>query len=192
MTTTLEGFVVSGPVCALVEDWPQRNSDPRGDLGLFRVPPSGGKDQSDPRKRGTPNEGVRNEANFPIRTEMGRAKAPAEASLGLIVSNEPNLLRATGADVDGRGRRRSGRWARLYKRSQLAGTDKDRHGPEKALVEPSLGPIAPNEPNLPPPAGERHWRPKPRTLPPPGTDAPNKANSRQSEDASKYLAGKEL
>jgi hypothetical protein len=112
---------VSGPACVLVEDPPQRHYRPGGDPGPFGVPRLRGSDRSFPPQGGTPNEGVRNEANSP---------------------------RATGADVDRRGRRRSRRWARLYKRSQFADTGRDRHGPEKALVEPSFGPTAPNEPNF--------------------------------------------
>ena len=53
------------------------------------------------------------------------------------------------AGADGRGRRWSGRWDRPYKRTQFGHTDKDRRGPAKTPTEPSLGPIAPNKPNLP-------------------------------------------
>jgi hypothetical protein len=93
----------------LVEDLPQRHRGHRGDPGPFGVPRDGqspddwllsnadreigvpGKDQSDPRKRGTPNEGVRNKAN---------------------------LQATTGAGADGRGRQRNRRWDRLYKQTQ--------------------------------------------------------------------------
>ena len=53
-------------------------------------------------------------------------------------------------------RRRSCRWDRRYKQSQFADTDRDGRGPAKAPPEPSLGAIAPNEPNLPRTGRKRH------------------------------------
>ena len=74
---------------------PRQRSAPEArrpdDLGPFGVPPWGGKDRSDPRKRGTPNEGVRNKANPPRsdRSGRGRARSPAEPSLGPLVQTKP-------------------------------------------------------------------------------------------------------
>jgi len=95
---------------------PRRGSTPearrhRGDLGPFGAPPWGGKDPSDPRKRGTPNECVRNKANPP---------------------------RATGADANARGRRGSRRWDRWYKQSQFAAAGGNR---EKQSQFPPCGPL---------------------------------------------------
>jgi hypothetical protein len=77
---------------------PRRRSTPAAQRShrrswTARRPPWGRKNQFDPRKRGTPNESVRNKANF---------QAVAEA------------------DADGRGRWRSRRWDGLYKRTQFA------------------------------------------------------------------------
>jgi hypothetical protein len=140
---------VSGSARILVEDLPRRRRDPVGDPGPFGVPPLGGKNQSDPRKRGTPNECVRNKASF-----------------------QP----ATGAGTKGRRRRRNRRWDRLYKQSQLAGTDRDGHGPAKASTEPPLGPVAPNEPNLPPIGRKRRCPARPGALPALGANVRNKPN----------------
>ena len=72
---------MSGPIRVLVEDLPRSRRDPVGDPGPFGVPPSGGKDQSDPRKRGTPNECVRNKANCPAKTGMDESRAGQEGPL---------------------------------------------------------------------------------------------------------------
>jgi hypothetical protein len=114
-----------------------------------------GKDPSDPRKRGTPNEGVRNEANFQT---------------------------ATGAGGNRRDRRRSRRWARLYKQTQFAGMDRGGRGTAKSPVELSLGCIAPNEPNLPRIGRKRRCPARPGALPTLGAIASNKANSRPGKD----------
>jgi hypothetical protein len=198
---------VSGLICALVEGLPQRRGDPRGDFGPFGVPRSGsqtrnsafggplrGSDRSFPPQGGTPNESVRNEANFQAET---------------------------GAGADGRGRRQSRRWDRRYKQSQLADTNRDGRRPAKARAEPAPGPSAPNEPNwpdlgrkercpaqtasaadpgdervkqsqFPARAGmgeDRQGRPDPPRW---GQNVRNKANPRQSDKKSKYLAEKEL
>ena len=139
---------MSGPARVLVEDLPRRRRDPGGDLGPFGVPPWGGKDQSDPRKRGTANECVRNKANLPA---------------------------ATGAGANGRGRRRSRRWDRRYKQSQFADMDRDGRGPAKAPAEPSLGAIAQTNPICPAPAGKA-LPGGPQALPTLGASASNKAN----------------
>jgi hypothetical protein len=86
----LEGFVVSGSACILVADRPQGRRDPRGELGLFGVLPWGGKDQFDPRKRGTPNQGVRNEAN-PPRTTGVDGEVGGEADAGTGCTNKANF-----------------------------------------------------------------------------------------------------
>ena len=68
-----------GSESVLIEDVPQRRGYPGGDLGPFGVPPWGGKDRSDPRKRGTPNGGVRNKANLPRAGNVAQARGWAEA-----------------------------------------------------------------------------------------------------------------
>ena len=78
--------------------------------------------------------------------------------------------------MDGRGRRRSRRWDRWYKRSQSAGMDRDGRGRATTPAEASLGLIVSNEPNLPRPSRKRPWLPGPQALPTLGSSAPNEAN----------------
>ncbi len=62
------------------------------------------------------------------------------------------------------------------KQSQLADTDRDGRRPVTASAGPSLGPIAPNKPNLPRSGRKRRCPAGPEALPTVGAIAPNKAN----------------
>jgi hypothetical protein len=94
---------MSSKVRVLVEDLPQRHSDPRANLGPFGVPPWGGKDRSDPRKRGTPNQCVRNKANArrppaadrgPTAPNKADWRAGTLALHGSVVRNKANAFPA--------------------------------------------------------------------------------------------------
>ena len=82
---------MSGSARILVEDLPQRRGDTRGDLGPFGVPRLRGSDWSFPPQGGTPNEGVRNEANLPARTEMGAGgrRCPRRRRWGSLRQTNP-------------------------------------------------------------------------------------------------------
>ena len=140
---------MSGSARILVEDLPQRREDPSGDLGLFGVPPWGGKDQSDPRKRGTPNDSVRNEANFPHRQEwVGRARSPAEPTLGPLVQTKPIALPRPEWTRTGRIEK-APTAANCAKRSQLPRAGRNGRGPEGSPLPAAPGRNVRNKANCP-------------------------------------------
>ena len=103
---------MSGPEYVLVEDLLQRREYPRGDRGPFGAPPWGGKNRSDPRKRGTPN-GCAKRSQFLQRQEWARAGEVAGVPSWGPASNKANLPTRAQMDAGSRSHQRQRHSGRL-------------------------------------------------------------------------------